>query len=1260
MRPRDLSSIADGTAQDDRLPPALEDHYFDVEERAFEDIVARSAEFAKSVRFYNAQNLPEGSWRNLFASDESAVMVDIITTDATRMEAEFLPLLKNPPAAAAYLTRFSLRIDHWYQRLLKAEDDPANPVTRQIKAVIEQKLKSAIQQSTAYLPAAGQATESASADASLLSAFDPMWGLSSRKHIEPVVRGTEVEMVLRSSFYSLVSATSYLKPIAADRLSHSLKNGNHNPAIALFLAFAKLLETTQQKINTFTARHRDFYYRDVLRMTAKAQVPDSTFLILKPASTRSSLLVPAGTAFAAGKAGGKVDLVYQTDADLLVTNALVQSLRTLHCPRDPQISPEYELNYVAGLRVADILSDASVLTDVPTESWPLFGADRPGTATSLNHDASVGFAVASSALQLREGDRQIRFTVSLRLPTAKTGAAAPTFEQRFRRLILDYTRATKSEKDAFATQAKELGFGDKDVLGQGQDPKYIFESVVATCFKIDVTAATGWYSIKNYGAFAEPGLSSEQFQLTFEIALGVDAPALVPYNPLLHRNNFDTEFPVLRFCLNPQANIYGYSLFQDLSVEEIVITSKVAEANRVVAWNQFGQLDTSKPFTPFGPLPTTNSYLVLGNYDCSRMNLTELTINIEWGDLPYAPEGFGEYYKDYGKGHENDAFLARLSVLRDGRWHPSSGEGERLTRLFNGQNGQSVAACRSIELDVLSWYKHIDPALPEGQFHYDQKARGGFFRIQLAGPEAAFGHRDYPALLTSVLSENARASRFKRAPRALPPPPYTPVVNRVSFSFTATSSIGPCGGQDKVFLIHPFGVEAVVSSKPWALLPAVDFDGNLFIGLSATDPTGVLTLLFHLREDSASTPAFAQQPVVWSYLACDKWRTLDASRVLSDTTDGFLSSGIVTLDLPSDIDRENSVMPPNLFWIRVSSNGNFARFCSLYSVHAQALTVTRTLAGEAASVLPQPLAAGSIKGPVTSIPGLRSVLQLLPSSGGRQQETERQQRTRTAERLRHKFRAVTPWDYERLVLEAFPEVFKVKCFPAMTTEGGILPRPGSVLIVVVPRQPENSVAPVFDPMLDVIELKRIRDYLHLVSSPQVSIEVRNPTYERILIRCAVHLTPEAMRQRGLWLGCLDQTLIDYLSPWSKTGPTPRFGWSFQSDEVEAFIRGLPYVHFVTQFSMLHLTQDENGLYRLDDTARPDLPAGASADTAANRPMGVQTISPRYPWSIAIPNTKNIIEIAGESGDAEVPAAVTGIGQLVIGNTFVVIRRENAE
>ncbi len=1269
MRRRHLSAITDGTPQDGRLAQPLGDHYFDVEERAFEDFVAAGAELAKTLPYYNANNVQDGTWRNLFSRDVAVVLADIITTDTSRMEGEFLPLLKKEPEhAAEHLAGFAHRIDGWYQHMLASDDDSARILARHIEVVVKRKLRDAMHQQVA--PLLGRSRET------LLDGFHPSWQLESAG-AHPAAGPQHAHSALRSTFYSFVSAVSYLRPLAQERMAFALRNGNHDPALGLFFSFIKLLERAQEKVNTFTARHRDFYYGEVLRMEPKAAVPDTTFVVLEPDPTRPLLFVAAGTEFSAGKVGGsKVDLIYASDADLVVTDARIQSLRTLNLPRDPLISPERELHYVDGARSREIPTASPVVQPgTGAQSWPLFGANSPGTGMSIGRDAQVGFALASSALRLREGDREIEVTLSFRIP-----AASPKDDlgDQFRRLLFGYTRGTKQERDAALKQFREKAgvlFNKKDLLMQ--DPDYIFHRVVGSAFNIEFTVAGGWHAVHSYEV-SLPASQSDEYQLTFSISLGPDAPAILGYDPAIHKGSFNTGFPVMRFLLNPRAAVYGYSLFRDITVEEITIQSKVEDAGRLIAWNQFGQLDTSKPFNPFGPLPTTNSYLILGSYDAASMNLTDLRINIEWGDLPNAPEGLGEYYRDYGQGYDNDAFRARMSVLRDGRWRPAPQDANPVAPLFaTAPYSLRVANTRSIQMNVLRWFKRIDASLDEQQFRYDQKARAGFFRLELAGPESAFGHRDYPVLLTTAISENARGSKFRHQVRDVPPPPYTPVMNRVSFSYTGTASIGPGSGDakdkwaEKVFIIHPFGAESVNANQPWVLLPVLQYYGNLYIGFSAAQAKGTLTLLFHLREDSATSIASDPEPVHWSYLASDTWIDLHDKQVISDTTDGFLSSGIVTLDVPGDINQNNTIMPSGLFWLRVSAEKNFASFCTVYSIRTQAVSVTRRLTEQAPTVLAQPLPARSIVRPVNSIPGLRSVLQPIVSSGGRQRETPPQQLTRTAERLRHKGRAVTPWDYERLVLEEFPDVFKVKCFSAMASENHMQPRPGCVLIVVVPHQPEHQNTPIFDPMLDAIKLKQIKEYLTPLASPHVRIEVRNPVYERIVVRCAVSLKPEYARERGMWLNRLNQEIVDYISPWSEVGPTPRFGWVFHNDEVEAFVRGREYVDYVTQFSMLHITENEKGQFRLGDTARWEIGTHEASPVAGGAQQHVgeeipgeaheerEKVSPRFPWGLAVPNPTHIIE--GYDGSQGRVPVQTGIGKLRIGNSFILgrTRRDNA-
>src|SRR5262249_5625019 len=154
------------------------------------------------------------------------------------------------------------------------------------------------------------------------------------------------------------------------------------------------------------------------------------------------------------------------------------------------------------------------------------------------------------------------------------------------------------------------------------------------------------------------------------------------------------------------------------------------------------------------------------------------------------------------------------------------------------------------------------------------------------GPDAAFGHKDYPSVLTSVLSGNATTRWWhKRVESPLPNAPYTPVINRMALSWSAktvlaagSKAIGNGGSlSEKVYLLHPFGIVTVDTDKRWTMLPgiapeeasrqgaspAADFDGNLFIGFSASEPGGVLTLVFHLREDSAQVVSTDREHVYW-------------------------------------------------------------------------------------------------------------------------------------------------------------------------------------------------------------------------------------------------------------------------------------------------------------------------------------------------------------------------------------------------------------
>ncbi|MBT8340075.1 MAG: hypothetical protein HKP58_04365, partial [Desulfatitalea sp.] len=451
----------------------------------------------------------------------------------------------------------------------------------------------------------------------------------------------------------------------------------------------------------------------------------------------------------------------------------------------------------------------------------------------------------------------------------------------------------------------------------------------------------------------------------------------------------------------------------------------------------------------------------------------------------------------------------------------------------------------------------------------------------------------------------------------------------------------PKDSNHQILHLHPLGWESIyppVDNRPNPILPGNDHAGALLIGLGGTHPAGALTLFFQIRPKSEQHTAGTTRAPHWYYLSSNRWMKLPARHVIGDTTNGFTCSGIVTLDIPRDINRDNTILPDRCFWLCTAVDQDPQCAGHLLGVAAQALSVTWENQDNATDHLQTPLAAGTIRQARATLAGIASIVQPTPSANGRAPEADRTLTTRISERLRHKNRAITPWDYERLVLEQFPEIFKVKCFPGASTAKG-MNTAGHVLLVVIAQLESDPPDPDQQPMADARLLGRIKDYVARLASPFAAIEVCNPVYEQIQVRCSVKLHPSAVG--GASIKHINQAINQYLSPWTDQGRNQaRFGWRIRHADIASYILGLECVSYLTQFSMLHIVQDKNDTYALFDTA------GVQGATAH-----AEDIKPKYPWGIAVPLRHHYIETINDYLALEPRSA--GIDELKIGETFII-------
>lgn len=1257
--------IRDGTSQAMRALPALQDGYFDLDEMSFQDLLALVTEFGALVRFHNARNEPEGDWTPFFHADETVVMSRILALDLAGAAAHFDDWWRGTPEQAGTgggssnaasapargwdlhalpVTRLARTINDWYVALLDARSESAMSLRLLIESVIVQLradksgLLALLQEQHAGLR------------------LDPIWfvhddGADAESPAPPArILG---KSAVRTDFHAFLKAIEMIRKEALARLPASLHSQQHDPATAMLIAFVQQFQKLKGKLNRFTRNYLDFYYDKMLGSAPLPAVPDRTWLVFRKNPSTRDVLVPAQSEFLAGMDEQSRDIVYVSENDLAVSDARIAALQTVYFEHNRYSSPENLLGadgtpFSAPLPGERSWPTAAWFNPLPVgsdgstgpDAYPILGAPKNSRQTVAYAEARIGFALASKVLLLKEGLRKVSVTI--------------LFDDDLLAQRLDRVAAAMRAESGFDGDAADASAGtpNADALEaiRRQD---IFLKVFRRIFRIAITGEHGWLAVPDY----LPSYDGDSRALTLSFELPPQAPSVVAYNAALHEGQFAVATPMLRFEINPGAYLYPYGLLRDLRVNGARIDVDVSGCRDLVLHNNIGQLSAAAPFAPFGPLPKLGSYLVVGSTEMAGKHISAFSVEVEWADLPKVNGGFATYYQGYDVNLSNDDFLATAAVLGKGAWMPA-GEQERPTLpLFRTEvrpgRGERIASRIVWNCNRITHLFEPDDGVSVSKpLTYGPGAKNGFFKFTLAAPAFAFGHEQYPHVLSSTLVANARMKRLRRQ-RPVPNAPYTPQVNSISIGYRASSTVridriarDVVEDADQFIHLYPSGWEtlSIASYPAAALLPRFDFAGNLYIGVDAAELGGMLTLFFQLREDSLPLPEIdetsGEAGLHWFYLAGNEWKALAKSRVISDGTQNFMTSGIVTLSLPSDISNTDTVMQGGRYWLRVSADRDLEKYCSLYDVYTQAVEVRR--GPDVSPQVPVVLPAASIARSKRPLPGITAIMQPSASAGGRTAETRAQLRTRVSERLRHKNRAISAADYEALILQYFPEVYKVKCFANLATDR--VPedciRPGHVLVVPLPYWPAVRHQDQM-PMLNGNLMQEIRQFLQELASPWSRISVENPVYEQIQIRCTVKFS--GALGNGYYINLLNRAISEFLTPWQNgRGYRTHFGWRIRRHDIEAFIGELSYVESISGFSMLRIASSDAQRFALFDTA---------ADNAET-----PDITPMYPWSIAIPASRHAIEAVDDTLPHN--PVRTALSRLEIGSTFIISEEKN--
>lgn len=666
------------------------------------------------------------------------------------------------------------------------------------------------------------------------------------------------------------------------------------------------------------------------------------------------------------------------------------------------------------------------------------------------------------------------------------------------------------------------------------------------------------------------------------VTIPADYPAIAPYTTQLSGIKFSTEYPVIKVLLNPRAYKFAYSELKDFKFKTANLSVKVGWGSgfnglkNLDVSNDYGPVNPKSPFMPFGPSPVLGSNCKVGSPEVFKKNITDIMIKWKWLNLPDFVRHFANYKLDSGSVTvEIEHFSASTEIIR---------LKESREEVVSATNNISIFEKEEIEI--------------RGITDNRDRATSGFVGISLDGPEygiydfTCLGHNEYSNIYTSRVKGTDYIS--------LPEKPCVPKFSKIEIGYKAILELTTdMAGDHQFFHLAPFGFEekSLWETEGVALLPQycgslgpfkyerqeevleenpgtpdeektehIPPYGYLFIGLKDLKLPQQVSLLFQLDEGSGDSELISnRRDITWHYLRDNQWIGLKDIEVSKNSTRGLLASGIITFSIPESATTHNTILSNDLIWICASHIKNPASVSKAINIHTQAAQAVflQNSQTSASNLLPE-----KIKQLLVKQSAVKKALQPYGSQKGLSEETPHNFYQRVNERLRHRGRGEERWDYEHLILQKFPDVYKAKCLNHINAE--IEKEAGAVSLVMVPDLKRAIVSDKLRPKLHKGVLDDVKNFVTERISAFISFEAQNPIYEEVIVHARVRF--HKGYDPGYYANRLNKDLIRFLAPWTCDTETEIvFGGIIHKSEILNYMEEREYVNKIAYFWIEQIT-----------------------------------------------------------------------------------------
>lgn len=916
--------------------------------------------------------------------------------------------------------------------------------------------------------------------------------------------------------------------------------GDITPQLTLFIAFLKLLNLSKERFNNITKRHLDFYYKEVLQLSKKDEKADHAYVIFELAKTANEQFLEEDTLVKAGKDSEGKAIHYQLEEEVVINKAKVSALRSTYAQTE-------DANWFAS-SIANSADGEGGEDENGGTSWLPFG----DTQRNL---AKKGFSLTAPSLLLTEGQRIITINAVFTLLTS-----------------------------------------EEDLL---------------SILTIEHTGEKGWVSLP---ASAIKIASTAEKTLTIKIQLSEEDEKITNYDTEIHEGKYNTAHPILRILFTPEdKSAATYNLYLKIATAELAyvnITTTGEYKNNLTVKNDLGKVKTENPFYPFGPQAKKRAKLKISSDEWIGKNINGIQVSLDWKDYP---EDFQEHYQHYISQYINIKPPDTFKTLYDG-----TGNKEQLVKDVHGKNRFRVQVSyigdtkNSKVVDGDESYELDEDQAEDLSFDHSGAGFDGEVFEELTEEElAALKIQSMFSETAGVTFKNFLPPNVSYIPKAtddyfiklslendflhsafaklytyhalnelaLPNNAYTPFAENLKVKVTTIETIR--NNVQHVGLYHelPFGIQEVSASN-LTLMPTPENGGQLNIGFENAIADQNIQFLCQIEEGSENPDAIDPNNktiVTWQYLHNNTWQNLKPTYLLKDQTDNFLKAGLVAFTVPKQFGN-NTIFAEEYLWIRATISKAYDTVSKFTNIHAQAVEVSFLNNDNTLAHLDKGMPAETISKLEERLATVKNVTQPYASFDGLPKESDLDFYRRVSERLRHKNRAITLWDYEHLVLQEFNYLHKIKCLNHSTNES--FKAPGEVLLVAIPNIIDQNVYDIYKPRLSQSKLNAIETYINKLNTLHVEAKVVSPDYE------PVAFTLDAKFYEGLdanyYAKQLRNDLTQYLSPWAfdREQPIP-FGNALYASEVIFYIENLDYVDYIKDFKMSHAGGEKDEIIPTD-------------------------------------------------------------------------------